>query len=77
MPWTARVQNSPDPWEWFQTKVGPETFGSELKVQSWKLGDPIYQSALGSRQLSVGSSKLEVLRRKGLGARGEELGFEA
>ena len=76
MPWTARVQNSPDPWEWFQTKVGPEPFGSELKVQSWKLGDPSWQSNL-SLQSAVGSRKFQVVRRKGLGARGEELGFEA
>ncbi len=57
MPWTGRVQNSPDPWEWFQTKVGPEPFGFELEIGSWKLGGP----------------KLAVVSRKAKGARFEAL----
>jgi len=50
-------------------KVGPEPFGFELEIGSWKLGGPKLavvsrQSSVVSRQSSVGSCKRSVVSRK-------------
>ena len=38
-------------------KVGPEPFGSELEVLSWKLGGASFKAVVGSFKLEVPSFK--------------------